>query len=125
MDNKQTNINNAKAILLNDIDNIIIAIDNMNANQNLEDFDITLDSPILSGQKIAREDNIIKDTILNIENKEKILLNKYIYIKNLINNFKGNIDSVFVNQLDSIKIYILYKIQSKKEQYSLLMKLID
>ena len=77
------------------------------------------------GEKIAREDNIIKDTILNIENKEKILLNKYIYIKNLINNFKGNIDSVFVNQLDSIKIYILYKIQSKKEQYSLLMKLID
>ena len=61
MDNKQTNINTSKAILLNDIDNIIIAIGNMNANQNLEDFDITLDSPILSGQKIARED-IFKDS---------------------------------------------------------------
>ena len=33
MDDKQISINNSNAILLNDIDNIIIAIDNMNANK--------------------------------------------------------------------------------------------
>ena len=77
------------------------------------------------GEKIAIEDSIIKDTILNIENKEKNIFNKYIHIKNFINNFKGNIDNVFISELDSIKIYILYKLQSKKKQYSLLMKLID
>ena len=61
MDKKQININASKAVLLNDVDNIVIAINNMEAYQNLEDFDITLDSPILSGQKIARLD-IAKDS---------------------------------------------------------------
>ena len=56
MDSKKTNINTSNAILLNDEDNIIIAIDNMKANQYLKDFDITLDAPILSGQKIAKVD---------------------------------------------------------------------
>ena len=61
MNKKQININAPNAVLLNDEDNIIIAIDNMKANQHLKDFDITLDAPILSGQKIARV-NIIKDS---------------------------------------------------------------
>jgi altronate hydrolase len=61
MDKKQININASKAVLLNDVDNIVIAINNMEAYQYLEDFDITLDSPILSGQKIARLD-IAKDS---------------------------------------------------------------
>ncbi len=61
MDKKQININASKAVLLNDEDNIVIAINNMEAYQYLEDFDITLDSPILSGQKIARLD-IAKDS---------------------------------------------------------------
>ena len=61
MNKKQININASNAVLLNDEDNIIIAIDNMKANQHLKDFDIILDAPILSGQKIARV-NIIKDS---------------------------------------------------------------
>ena len=60
MDKKQTNINASKAVLLNNVDNIVIAINNMEAKQHLHDFDITLDSPILAGQKIARVD-IAKD----------------------------------------------------------------
>ena len=55
MDNKEINVKTSKAILLNEADNIIIAIDNINANQYLEDFDLILDAPILSGQKVARE----------------------------------------------------------------------
>jgi len=46
----------SSAILLNDADNIIIAIDYMNAYHHLENFDIIIDAPILSGQKIARVD---------------------------------------------------------------------
>ena len=61
MNNKQININASKAVLLNDLDNIVIAINNIEAYQKLEDFDIKLDSPILSGQKIARAD-IAKDS---------------------------------------------------------------
>ena len=61
MDNKEINVKASNAILLNDADNIIIAIDNINANQYLEDFDLTLDAPILSGQKIAKV-NILKDS---------------------------------------------------------------
>ncbi len=61
MNNKQININPSNAVLLNDDDNIIIALDAMKANQHLKDFDITLNAPILSGQKIARVD-IVKDS---------------------------------------------------------------
>ena len=61
MDKEQININASKAVLLNDVDNIVIAINNMEAYQQLVDFNITLDSPILSGQKIARLD-IAKDS---------------------------------------------------------------
>ena len=60
MDKKQINMNASKVVLLNDVDNIVIAINNIEAYQYLNDFDITLDSPILSGQKIARVD-IAKD----------------------------------------------------------------
>ena len=56
MDNKQIDINASNAVLLNNEDNIIIATDNMKAEEHLKDFDITLDAPILSGQKIARID---------------------------------------------------------------------
>ena len=52
MDKKQININASKAVLLNDEDNIVIAINNMEAYQHLDDFDITIDSPILSDKKL-------------------------------------------------------------------------
>ena len=48
------------AIILNGTDNIIIAISNMNAGDYLKEFDLTIDAPILSGQKIAKV-NIPKD----------------------------------------------------------------
>ena len=40
MNKKQINIKASNAVLLNYEDNIIIAIDNMKANQHLENFDI-------------------------------------------------------------------------------------
>ena len=87
MRNKLDKKDTAKAILLNNQDNIIIALDNMKARQYLKDFDLTIDSPILSGQKIARVDikkdlpiykygtiigfadsNIVKGQVLNNNN---------------------------------------------------------
>ncbi len=61
MDHKLIKEERSKSIILNDSDNIIIALDNMKAGQYLKNFDITIDSPILSGQKIARV-NISKDS---------------------------------------------------------------
>ncbi|MDC0531313.1 UxaA family hydrolase, partial [Alphaproteobacteria bacterium] len=56
MENITTNKGNAKVIILNDNDNIIVALDNMNAGQYLKQFNLTIDAPILSGQKIAKVD---------------------------------------------------------------------
>ncbi|MDC1356419.1 UxaA family hydrolase [Pseudomonadota bacterium] len=56
MENITKNKENANAIILNDNDNILVALDNMNAGQYLKQFNLTIDAPILSGQKIAKVD---------------------------------------------------------------------
>ena len=47
MGHKKMNEENSKSIILNDSDNIIIALDNMKAGQYLKNFDVTIDAPIL------------------------------------------------------------------------------
>ena len=54
MGHNQTYEEHSKSIILNNLDNIIIALDNMKAGQYLKNFDVTIDAPILSGQKNAR-----------------------------------------------------------------------
>ena len=56
MNNKEKSEKTSKALILNEKDNIIIAIDNMEAGQSLKNFDLRIDAPILSGQKIAKVD---------------------------------------------------------------------
>ena len=51
-----TDKENAKAIILNENDNIVIALENMNAGQYLKQFALKIDAPIFSGQKIAKID---------------------------------------------------------------------
>ena len=63
MENITINKENAKAIILNDDDNIIVALDNMNAGQYLKQFGLTIDAPILSGQKIAKVDILANSPI--------------------------------------------------------------
>ena len=63
MENITINKENAKAIILNDDDNIIVALDNMNAGQYLKQFSLTIDAPILSGQKIAKVDILANSPI--------------------------------------------------------------
>ena len=54
MDNKKISSTASNAILLNDADNIVIAINNMKANQYLKDFEITLDAPIPSNWMVSK-----------------------------------------------------------------------
>ena len=56
MNNKEKSEKTSKALILNEKDNIIIAIDNMEAGESLKNFDLRIDAPILSGQKIAKVD---------------------------------------------------------------------
>ena len=63
MVNKEERKVSGRAIILNQEDNIIIAIGNMNAGQYLKTFDLTIDAPILSGQKIAKVDIAQNDAI--------------------------------------------------------------
>jgi len=51
-----TDKENTKAIILNENDNIVIALENMNAGQYLKQFALKIDAPILSGQKISKID---------------------------------------------------------------------
>ena len=51
-----TDKENTKAIILNENDNIVIALENMNAGQYLKQFALKIDAQILSVQKIAKID---------------------------------------------------------------------
>ncbi len=55
---------NSKAIVLNNEDNIVIALDNMSAGESLNNFKLTIDAPILAGQKIAKVDIAENEPIL-------------------------------------------------------------
>ena len=50
------NHNSLNALCLHDDDNIIIAINNINSGEYLNEFGLKIDSPSISGQKIARYD---------------------------------------------------------------------
>ena len=54
MDHDLINEKHSKSIILNETDNIIIALDNMKAGQYLKNFDVTIDAPILSDRRLQR-----------------------------------------------------------------------
>ena len=65
--NKLKNDNLLNALCLHDIDNILITLKNLNSGMVLNEYGITIDSPALSGQKIARFDIQKDDQSLNME----------------------------------------------------------
>ena len=70
MENITTNKENAKAIVLNDDDNILVALDNMNAGQYLKQFSLTIDAPILS--QVKKLQKLISQQILQYTNTEQL-----------------------------------------------------
>jgi len=84
---------------------------------------------MLTGGKTAKDvynnDLIIKETIKNIENKEKDIIDNY---TNLINfkkvankNIMPHIDKVLNKQI----LYLKYKTETKKNQCNALLKLLE
>ena len=62
--NKLKSNNLLNALCLHDNDNILITIKNLNSGMVLNEYEITMDAPALSGQKIARFDIEKDDPII-------------------------------------------------------------
>ena len=77
------------------------------------------------GEDIAKHDEIIKNTIDNITEKEDKLIQEY----SLLNNFNKFAPNSFKTQiekdLEKKRLYLEYKLSSKKKQYDSLLKLLE
>ena len=89
--NDYKNKNLLNALCLHDIDNILITLKNLNSGMVLNEYGIKIESPALSGQKIARfdikkDDPIIKyGTVIGFADsnikKGQVLSNKNVLFK--------------------------------------------
>jgi len=74
---------------------------------------------------IANHDNIIRESIKNLVTKENKIMNDYTNLK----TFRKSAPPVFLNELDKLleerRIYLAYKMQSKQDQCSALLKLLE
>ena len=74
---------------------------------------------------ITNQDNIIKESIQNIVAKETKIMRDYVNLK----TFRKSAPPVFFDELDKLleerRIYLAYKMQSKQDQCSALIKLIE
>jgi hypothetical protein len=77
------------------------------------------------GKIINEEDKIIKNGLENLITKEKNLIHEYRVMNNYKDKFTGNLNSALNEELEKRKLYLLYKIQSKEEQYKSLIKLLE
>ena len=79
------------------------------------------------GNLVYEEDEIIKNGIENLINKEKDIIHQY----KVMNEYKDKLthDSSFhlslIEELEKRKMYLLYKIQTKEKQYNSLLKLLE
>ena len=77
------------------------------------------------GEVIAYEDEVIKRTLKNIEEKEKKLIKEYKNInESKLNNFSHFIPYINEN-LEQRRKFLLYKKMSKENQYIALLKLLE
>jgi len=77
------------------------------------------------GKIVNEEDIIIKNGLENLINKEKNLIHEYKVMNNYKDKFTGNLNLSLIEEIEKRRLYILYKIQSKEEQYKSLIKLIE
>lgn len=77
------------------------------------------------GEYIAKHDEIIKNTIENITEKENNIIQEY----NLLNNFNKFAPNSFKSQLEKDlekkRLYLEYKLSSKEKQCDSLLKLLE
>lgn len=77
------------------------------------------------GKIVNEEDKIIKNGLENLITKEKNLIHEYKVMNNFKDNFTGHLNSSINEELEKRKLYLLYKMQSKEEQYKSLIKLLE
>lgn len=86
---------------------------------------MSISSEYFPGGSIAKQDKIIKKTIENIVEKENLILEQY---KKLL-GFKSKCPESMKGQLDKLleekRIFLAYKMQSKENQCSAFMKLLE
>jgi len=76
------------------------------------------------GKIVNEEDKIIKNGLENLITKEKNLIHEYKVMNNYKDNFTGHLNSSINEELEKRKLYLLYKMQSKEEEYKSLIKLL-
>ena len=79
------------------------------------------------GNLVYEEDEIIKNGLENLITKEKNIIHEYKVMNDFKNSFTNNssFNLSFVEELEKRKMYLLYKMQSKDQQYKSLLKLLE
>ena len=77
------------------------------------------------GKIVNEEDKIIKNGLENLISKEKNLIHEYKVMNDFKDKFTGHFNSSLNNELEKRKLYLLYKMQSKEQQYKSLIKLLE
>lgn len=79
------------------------------------------------GNLVYEEDEIIKNGIENLINKEKDIIHQYkvmnIYKDKFTTNSSFHLS--LIEELEKRKMYLLYKLQTKEQQYDSLLKLLE
>ena len=79
------------------------------------------------GNLVYEEDEIIKNGIENLINKEKDIIHEYKVMNEYKDKFTGNssFNLSLIEELEKRKMYLLYKMQTKQQQNDSLLKLLE
>ena len=79
------------------------------------------------GKIVYEEDEIIKNGLQNLINKEKDIIHEYKVMNSYKDKFSNNpsFNLSLTEELEKRKMYLLYKLQTKEEQYNSILKLLD
>ena len=79
------------------------------------------------GNLVYEEDEIIKNNIENLINKEKDIIHEYKVMNEYKDKFTGNssFNLSLIEELEKRKMYLLYKMQTKQQQNDSLLKLLE
>ena len=87
-----------------------------------------LEEPLEIGElakDVYNEDQIIKQAIDNIVEKEKRVIDDYEKLRNLKASYPNKRCIMLENELEKRRLYLAYKMQSKQDQCNALIKLLE
>ena len=77
------------------------------------------------GKIVSDEDEIIKSGLENLVNKEKNIIFEFKVMNQFKDKLPEPINNSLIEEFEKRKLYLLYKMQSKQEQYNSLLKLLE